>query len=147
MKTKAFNMIGACLMILLLVMQFVPFWQYGEPANSVSIQGYVWFPTDYKDLDKELQEQTNDPQFGVSNIVLMPVLELLLCCIGAVCCFVKSEHALPLLFPIIAGMIGIFGYLKPAFRLGSLWPMHITLCVVLLAIGMIGFIMAQRAKK
>ncbi len=147
MKTKAFNMIGACLMVLLLVMQFVPFWQYGEPVKSVSIQGYVWFPTDYKDLDKELQEQTNDSQFGISNIVLMPVLELLLCCAGAVFCFVKSDQTLALLFPIAAGAMGIYGYLKPAFKLGSLWPMHIMLCVLLLAIGITGFIMTLHAKK
>ncbi len=136
-KERFFSFISAVLMILLLLMQFTPFWQVGDGAASVSIQGYVWFPGNHLDLTKELQTQLNDPSFEVGRIVLMPVLELVLCCVGAVFCFAKSNNPLVMLFPAAAGIAGIWGYLEPAFRSGHLWPLHLALSVLLLAAAII----------
>ncbi len=140
-KTRAFNFIGALLMILLLVMQFTSFWQAGEEAGSVSIQGYVWFPDKHQDLTRELQGQLNDPSFSVGSIVLMPILELAVCSVGAVFCLVKSDRFLTMLFPAAAGIAGIWGYLKPAFRLGSSWTVHLALCILLFAAAVLFFVL------
>ena len=141
-KVKALNIAAACLMILMLVLQFTPFWQYPllsskteQTEKTVSIQGYVWFPDNHKDLDKALRAQTEDPSFKVGKIVGMPILELVLCTVGAVFCFLRSKYSLTLLFPIAAGATGIYGYLKPAFRVGTLWTVHFSYCVLLLAAG------------
>ncbi len=135
MKTKGISILCACLMVLLLVLQFVPYWQYGEEPEDVSIQRFVWFPTDCKGLEKQIGEEILDPGFSVGRIVLMPILELLLCAAGSVLCLLKGEEKWVSLFPVAAGGFGIWGYLNPAFRLGSLWTLHFAVCILLLAAG------------
>ena len=138
---RKINILCAILMVILLAMQFMPYWHMEEKEKSVSIQGFTWFPTDNQDLESFIREETGEADFGVTRIIGMPILELFLCAIGAVLCCCKSSNPLMLIFPTAAGLFGLWGYLtKPAFRLGGSWAFHLILCIILLILGAAGLV-------
>ena len=135
-KTRILGMICAVFMAALLVMQFMPFWHYGDPEASASIQGFVWFPSENAALEKYIRTETENTAFSVGDIVGMPILELVLCAVGIVFCGWKGNAPLTGLLPAAAGAVGIWGYLAhAAFHLGGNWIVHLVLCAVLLALG------------
>lgn len=137
-KTRLFNFICAALMLMLLVLQFTPFWHYGDPEQTVSIQGYVWLPSNHGALEKQLQAELEDSSFTVENIIAMPILVMILGVVGIVFCLIKSENAFISLLPAFAGLIGTWGYLAgAAFHQGRGWGLHLVLCVIILALGFI----------
>lgn len=140
-KQRAINLCCAALMILLMILQFTPFWHYGDPQTSTSIQGYVWFPSENSKLDGYIQAETGNADFSINNVLTMPILELILCAIGIVLCIAKSESSLIGLLPAAAGLVGTFGYLtNPAFHLDSGWVLHMLLCLIMLILSAYGLI-------
>lgn len=128
-KIKQCNLLCALLILGLLVCQFLPFW------NGVSIQKYVWFPSDNEAVGGIISEATGR-EFSVNDVVLMPVLVLLSGAVGIVLCLWKPEEIFSSIAGIICAVSGIWGYLaEPAFRLGSLWVLHFILCLLILAVS------------
>ncbi|MGN0803667.1 MAG: hypothetical protein ACI4MF_13830 [Candidatus Faecivicinus sp.] len=150
MKAKFIPMCSilcAIIMLALLVLQFVPFWHYGEAGEeSASMNGYIWFPMDYGDLESYFAETTGKP-FDVNSILAMPILHLVLGAAGIVLCVLKRDQVWVSLFPVAVGGVGVWGFLsKPVYRLGSTWQLQLALCVVMLAIGLISLVL-QLSKK
>ena len=60
------NYICVVLMLVILVFQFLPFWHYSteEESFATSIQTYIWFPGECRDLDDYLAEQTGNAHPG-----------------------------------------------------------------------------------
>ena len=134
----------AVLMTVLLVLQFTPFWHYGEAGESCSISGYVWFPSDQKALETWLGAQAEG--HDLNSFVGMPILVLLLSAVGAVICPVKPEHVLTPVLPAACGLAGTIAYLTtPALKLGAGWTWHLLICMVLLVLGVYG--LAKRIGK
>lgn len=138
-KTSMANVICAVLMILLLIMQFTPFWQYGEAGESCSISAYVWFPSDHKDLETWLGTQAED--HDLNSFVGMPILTLVLSAAGAALCLIKPEKGAMALLPTVCGAAGMIGYLTtPALKLGAGWAWHLLICIALLVLGVYGVV-------
>jgi len=137
-RAAAFNIVAAILMIILLVLQCAPFWQYGEnQASSTSIQGYVWFPSDQKDLEAYLRDTT-----GVAHDVhsiLAPALQVLVIgIVGVVLCLAKADQTWPAICPVACGGCAVWGYLtNEVLRLGCNWPLHLLIGLMLVAIGIL----------
>ncbi len=126
-------------MIILPVMQFTPFWQYGDAGESCSISSYVWFPSDHKALESWIGSQVDG--FDLSGFVGMPILTLVLCAFGAVICLMKPEQEWVALLSVICGAAGMVNYLgNAALRLGVGWTWHLFVCIVLLALGTAGLV-------
>lgn len=124
------NLVSAALLIVLLVLQFTPFWHFdGETEQSSSIQSYVWFPDDHKELDSYLTEACGE-NYSLNSIVAMPVLVLALGAVGVVLCAVKSNRWQVSMLPAACGLVGAWGYLsRAAYHLGSGWGFHLVLCI------------------
>lgn len=136
-KSAMCNVICALLLMILLVMQFTPYWQYGEAGESCSIGSYVWFPSDHKDVETWLNGQIED--FDLNGFVGMPVLLLALSAVGAVLCLIKPDKGWTALLPTLCGAAGTIAYLTDAaLKLGSGWAWHLLICIVLLALGIYG---------
>jgi len=133
-KWATCNWICALLMIVLLVMQFVPFWHFGEAGESCSISSYVWFPSDYKDLESWLDTQAEG--HDLNSFVGMPILVLVLSAVGAALCLIKPDKGMTTLLPALCGAAGTWAYLTtPALKLGAGWAWHLRICIALLALG------------
>ncbi len=135
-RTSICNLIAALMLVILLVLHFTPFWQYGENQElSTSIQGYIWFPTDNNTLTKHISEAIAEDH-SVDSILMMPILVIVLGAVGAVLCLAKNDQWWTGIFPVACGCVGAWGYLsKAAFQLGTNWVLHLIVCIVLIAVG------------
>lgn len=135
-STSVLNVVCAVLMLILLVLQFLPFWSYGDPSVSVSIQEYIWFPGDHTGLDKELTALVS-ADYSINDVLLMPILTLVLGAVGIVMCLFKSSNSRISLLPTACGLVGAFGYLTgAAFQVGSGWALHLVVCLLLVCAGL-----------
>ena len=131
MKTFAKRFV---LMAMLLVLQFMPFWHYGEAGESCSISSYVWFPTDHKALETWRGEQAQ--AHDLNSFVGMPILILVLSAVGAALCLAAPGKGAAPLLSAACGIAGMIGYLTtPALKLGTGWAWHLLICIGLLALG------------
>jgi len=129
------NILCVVLMVLLLVLQFLPFWSYGEPAETASISDYIWWPEDHKSLEKHMQGQFGK-DFHVWEIVGMPCGVLAFGVLGILFCLIKPRNPLCTFLPLACGGIGLWGYLcKPAFQLGVNWQLHAALCALIFVVA------------
>lgn len=158
---------SALLLLVLLILQFMPFWQYPgtietenpetgkkekqEAMLETSIQNYVWFPEDNKDCTKYLESAPNEDNFACGNIVLFPALTLILALACVVCTIIKPDHQFLFIFPLAAGALGVWSLMKqPVFALGNttLYVVQMVISAVLVVLGFAGIIfMADTDKK
>lgn len=138
--TSICNIACAVLMLILLVLQFMPFWtvETEEGANSVSIQSFIWFPGDHGDLEDSLGATLGNEEFSVNDVLGMPILVLVAGAAGVVLCLIKSGSGFASILPAICGVAGVWGFLaKPAFRLGSTWQIQLALSAVILVLAIV----------
>ena len=129
---KGLNLLCAVLMAVLLVLQFMQFWTVED--TQVSIGGYVWLPSDHKDLESQFSAQFED--YTINDTIVMPILILVLAAVGIVLSIVKVNSPLCALLPAACGLVGTIGYLiQPVFRLGSGWALHCLFSVAMLAVA------------
>lgn len=146
-KVKLYNRLSALLLALLLILQFVPYWHYGEGDTlSASINGFVWFPDDHQALTQQLTAQHTD--YSINPIAWTTVGLFLLCAVGTALCLCKS-HASPCgILPVMAGLLGLVGYLStPAFQSGAWYWVQIALFVLMTIIGIATFAARRSSKK
>ena len=138
-KGMAINVCCAALMAILLFLQFVPFWYYGEAGETSSISSYIWFPSDHKELESWLTSQAEN--HDLNSFVAMPILTLVLSAIGTIFCLMKAQNGWTALLPATCGTVGTLTYLtSPALQLGSGWTWHLLLCIAVGALGVVGLI-------
>lgn len=141
------NVICAVLLAVLLVFQFVPFWNIGEETENVSIGSYIWFPEDHKDVKSYLSEQTGE-DCSADNLLAMPMIVLFAGIAGIILGFVKRESILGSLVAALVGGAGMWGYLaKPAFQLGANWQLHLAISALVLIAAVIGIVFGVKEIK
>lgn len=118
--------ICAVLMVALAVYQFMPFWTAG--TDSVSLQGYLWFPENHKEVTNLFKAEVN-PDFKVKDIVLMPLIELVIGLLGAFLCVTKTKKLWVVVCPLTCSIAGILGYLDPVMQLGAMWQVGLVLSI------------------
>lgn len=114
---------------------------YSKPW-TISIQQYTWMPTfDSCDGATEYFTEilsTDDYEFMVKDVVLMPVLVFFGALFGAYFCLIRSKNPLCSIIPLIVGIAGIAGYLTlPIFQLGALWQVHVVLSALMLLLSLV----------
>ncbi len=166
MKSKSLiritNVIASVLMLAMIVMLFVPYWQTG--TKSVSINGYTWMPDDQPELQEyfvadaiekgllEVYDPTDyvvedEAKTLVNGIVTAPVMILLLGVLAVVMCFVKSKGVYTCLIALVLGSIGGYRFLNnPQLALGSLHMVFVALLFATAAVGLAGVVIAIIAK-
>lgn len=145
-RTKILNLICAALMLVMIVLQFTPFWHFadGEEQLSASVNGYVWFPEDHKDLTKYLQAEVSE-DFKVGQIVGAPIVQLVAGAAGIVLCLLRPKNPLVSLLPVIGGAAGVYGYLThAALQLGSGWGLHLIVAAATLVTAAAALICALK---
>ena len=131
-KTKLISYISVILLAVLLVLQFMPYWQYPttvknketgdkeEVMVSASMQSYVWLVDENKDLSKIIQTELENKDFVVDDIIGFPIIILVLGVLGIVFLLIKSDNFAFTLLPLAAGIIGIACLLTiPALKISS----------------------------
>lgn len=144
--TRGINIVCAILMLALLVCQFVPFWSLDGETSSIG--GYVWFPDDHTNFTAYFQEKLNDSDFYSGSIAGINVVIILACAVGFILCLRYSNKIWPNIISAACGIVGMLSYIAyPIFRMGSLWELHIALCVGMLILAIISFAYWLKSKK
>ena len=124
------NAVCAILMVVLLIIQFTPFWELD--GQQISIGGYIWFPTDHEDLTAHFREVVA-PDFKVDSLVFSSLIQLLLPAAGIGLLIYNRES---LYIPVCAAVCGagtLCSFLfKTAFQQGVQWYLYPVLAVILL---------------
>ena len=136
--TKWMQIACAVMAAALIMLQFAPFWQVGDEAgSSASVNAYVWFPENHKDVGRYLE--ANVEGYTINSIVPANVLVWVLGVAGVILACVQNGHVLTSVVHLAAGACGAWGYLTlPAMQLGSGWLLHLALCLALVACGVTG---------
>lgn len=142
-KTRMANLIMAVLMVCVFALQCTPFWDYGSGTSSIN--GYIWLNTGNAELGNWLTRNLGTAT-DVNSILGFPILISILAIAGIILCVMKSSVSLVSLIPGACGLLGIIGYLvKPAFRLGSNWIVHMIVFALLVAISVISIVKSHQA--
>ena len=140
---KTCSILCAALMLALILCHWMPFWTVN--GESVSLQQYVWNCTEHGDVTNYLGSV--DAQFNINDFVTLPLFIFIAAVVGAVFCLAKTRSLWASLLPAISGLLGVIAYLTdPALQAGSLWVLHLLLCVAILAVAVVTFYFRSKAK-
>ncbi len=143
-KSQIFNYVCIALMAALLVLQFMPFWNYD--GVSTSIQSYIWFPAENAQLTAYLTAQLGE-SYTINNIIWPPILTLVALVVGVIICLWKSDEEWTALIPLAGGLIGAWGYLTtPAYQLGANWVLHLLVCIAIVVMAVLTLLSGQKDK-
>lgn len=144
-RTKLCNYLCAVLTLCLLILQFTPFWRFGE--NSISINGYVWLDCSNSEIANWFSSQLGSAP-NINSIVITAVLVLLLGIAGVVLCIMKSNVGFAALLPAAASLSALYAFaFKPVFRLGSTWLIQLLICILILAAAAMSVIFGLQKNK
>ena len=144
-KMRLCNYICAFMCLLVLITQFLPFWDctncktHKEVDKKISVAGYVWIPVNHKSItndmtDVYLEEYGEDfkgedgKKFKfVAKDIAGPCAFIFLGSIaGIVLAFVFTKRMFAQLLALSAGSWGIYWYLIcPAMKVGANWKLHL----------------------
>ena len=139
-----FNFLCAALMAIVTILWFVPFWECD--GTSVSMFQYIGMPEDHSDLTQYIASQVG-AGYAIGDIVGPTALQLVFGVIAVCLCVGKSEKMVGLLFTLVSGACGTWGFLtKAAYKLGSLWGIYTALCALAVVAALFGILMAMKKK-
>lgn len=141
-KSKICNIICIVFMGIILVLQFMPFWNYG--GMTTSIQNYIWNPLSHTELGEFIAGHVG-ADYIIDQIIMMPIIVLFSAVAGIIVCIWKSDNLFTAFLPLLCGGAGIWGYLcKPAFRLGANWGIHLAICIIIFAAAILKIVFKLR---
>ena len=144
--TKIINITCALLMLAMLVCQFVPYWNVA--GSQASISGYVWFPDDHNDFTEYFRTNLGNDTFYSGSIAGINVLTIVACALGFYFNLRNADDVWPPAVSVLCGAIGLFSYIAyPAYRMGSMWPLHVAGYAVLIVLSLISVLSKLRLQK
>ena len=138
------KIVGILLLIVIAVVQFMPYWQMEDEAASIN--GYVWFPNNHKDVTKYLKAEVG-AEVNIYTIIPAPIVSLVFAAL-AIAAFLKFPK-LPLsaVCGLIVGIVGLWNYLTcPAYPLGGSYTLQLVLFGAALVVSALSCVWAIIAK-
>jgi len=128
-RTRTLSVLCAATLLVMLVLQFVPYWHVD--GEAFSIQKLIWFPGQCGDLSAFLSGHISD--FFLGDMVAAPLLLLVSGVTGMACCLLWMRSPFPVLLAAVCGLCGIWGFgFMPALQLGGSCMLQLLLSIVLL---------------
>ena len=138
------KILGIVLMIIIAAVQFLPYWQLEEEA--VSVNSYVWFPNDHKDVGKYIKAEVGE-EVNIYSIIPAPGVTLLFAVLGIAAFAKYPKLPLSAVCGVVVGIVGLWNYLTcPAYALGASQTLHLVLFGVVLAVNALACLLAIIAK-
>lgn len=168
-STKIINWICMLMILVMIVLLFTPYFTYEtkeknpetgkreEVTKVISINDYVWFPRDHKDMTAQFEDLYEDiygnppkgatkeekeawPKFWINDMVTAPALTLFLgIAVGIISLFYSSKPFTSLLALILGGLSTYSYATMPEYGLGNPMPLIIVSSITAV-IGLFGIV-------
>lgn len=154
--TRIINWIALLMILVTIVLLFQPNWTYEtkekvdgkrvEVTKVISINDYVWFPKEHKDMTKVFQDMYEElygdkDYFWINDMVTMPVLFLAL---GVVLGILSLWHQMAPMASGLALFLGGYGaysfLVRPEWKIGAMYMPILIMCFVTAAVGLAGVV-------
>ncbi len=154
-RIRMLNYICAGLAMVLVVLQFIPFWgcfqcsTCGE-GRVISINEYIWFANDHKTGLTSVLQKYYIPGFQAMDVVGASVLIQLASLFALAMCIIKPTKLTAAASALVAGLSCVVGYLtQPAYQMGQMWQVHLVIGIlnILAALGVFLFAFCHAYKK
>lgn len=137
-KDKTLSIIAMGLLVVLFVLQLLPFWSF--EGNSASIQSYVWFPHNHEAINSYIASQVGG-NYQINDMMIMPVLVAFATVIGVAMGAWQKMAMWVNAIPLLGGIIGVWGYFShPALRMGSGWVLQLLVSVATVVVAVMAFV-------
>ena len=153
---KVFNLAAIVLAVVMIALQFVPFWTYEttEKVDGVettyettaSIAEYVWLPFDCRDLTKDFGEALDIAKPKVNDFITEAALVLALGAVSIIMILIfKNEWMI--LFSLAVGIIGDLQFLtQKVMQMGSMCYIHLAVSVLLTVVSAVSLVLTLKKK-
>ncbi len=141
---KILSFVVAVLMLVLLILQYQPFWTVGK--ETVSIAEFIWRPKEHKDFTKYFENFYSDVlhtsvKFSMNHINIAHISIFVCCIVGMILCCARPGKWIFYLLPIYGGIAGACGYAQSfIYQLGQNWVLHMILCILVAIVGGVGMV-------
>ena len=131
------RMACALLSLVMIGLQFLPFWDMGAEVGKLSIADVLWFPHKHVGIDQFFEsvvviDPTVNP-FVINQVILVPVFVFAMAVVGFVLCFIMKSKGYTVA-PLICGLLTVVGYLvRPELKLGAGWYFHLIPAIIMIA--------------
>jgi len=137
-STQIINLICAFILLVLIILQFVPYWHYD--GMSASINSYVWFPYSHDAL-KTYLETSLGASVDLNREVITPIIITFVGILILALQIWKPDYSIAMFGTVLIGIAGAYGYLSSdVLQLGSTWILHLVLCIAAVALGILGIV-------
>ncbi len=144
---KIFNLASVLLIVVLIAMQFLPFWTFDAEVRTengketvttvASIAKYVWNPADCRDLTEDFGEILDIKKPMVTHFVTEAVLVMWLGAVAVILTLIKLNIPWMSLLSLAVGVIGVIQFLgQKVMQLGANWQAHLAVAAVLTVVSL-----------
>ncbi|MBE6957889.1 MAG: hypothetical protein E7447_01880 [Ruminococcaceae bacterium] len=157
---RVLNFIGVALMLVILILQFLPFWNcsdcksHKEEDKMVSIAEYLWLPDRHKPITEDMTElfksiygenivdDKGKPfKFDVSQISPQLIVAFICGILAPVAGILFSKKTLPMLIPFIGSVATLMIFLmSPVMQAGQNWIVSVIVAGVCAAVSGVGIV-------
>lgn len=154
------NYICAVLMLAVLALQFLPFWNctdcktHIDEDRMVSIAEYVWLPEHHKPISKDMtdlykslygenivDEYGKPYKFDADVIATELVIAFFVGILYPVVSLIFSRKALPLLLPLLGGIATVLAFMwSPALQIGQNWIVNVIVAGSGAGVALVGLV-------
>ncbi len=152
--TRVINWVALLMILVTVVLLFLPNWTYEtkekvdgkrvDVTKVISINDYVWFPKEHKDMTKIIENMYEDlygdkDYFWINDMVTMPVLFLAM---GIGLGLLSLWHQMVPMASGLALFLGGYGtysfLVRPEWAIGSMYTPILVMCIVTAVVGAAG---------
>lgn len=146
--TRTINYVCIVMMLVMLAMQFVPYWQVQDETTSVA--EYGWLPEHFKALTKHFKTLLDNKSFDARNAGTLSGFMLAGAVLYTFFGIKNARKEWPLLIPVALSAFGLFSYFMfPEFKESVAWSSHIAVYTATFVIAILPFILliARKLRK
>ena len=143
-----FSIISLVMIVAMIVMLFVPYWtteisvkndegKKVDVEKDISISTFVWFPKDYKELQKDYEKQF-DVDVDINAEALMPAVTLVLGVALIFFSLLNLRSARAAVSALGLGALGIYGYMTSCLlKTGYTWTINLSVSIAATVVGLV----------